>query len=626
MFPQEPVPDTIGAYKVIRRLAGTGGVRVYLARMEGPLGFQRTCALKLVPNTAEGDARLAQELAREATICAQLNHPVIVRMFDFFERGDKLVLVLEHVEGASLDRLLRHLAKRGQRLGDAAAYHVVQRIAGALVHAHATRDEHGALTPVIHRNLHPESILIGWDGQVRLTGFGMAKILGRTPDTVMGADRGAAGYVAPEIVRGERPTPKADVYGLGILLWSLLTGKRPPFDKTRPAPLATLRPDVARPIAAMVDAALASFPEARAMTCQEIEETIAKLGRADEGKAELVLRIQSAHSSLELEETDVAEVKRPTVRIAAQSHPSLPDDAEDEGPAGEAGRSPEHPDRAPVTMPPEEVVLEDAPPSGAEAGAARRLAAAGSDDEVSFSGLADAGFRVPSPPGLPGGVPTSVPRFGTAPPLPGPAPEIVVGPWEDPLGTPTPGAASITFGAPPALPGTPPGVVRPAGAREARGAQRYLTPLTVIVISASTATVVAAVWLYLAYRDPATPAPAAASAEPVAPPSAAPPPAPPELPTAAPDASAPPAAVDPATLPAGFGYLTVTSQGPANVHVNGKLAGPANQPLQVRCGRWFVRLARPGESRYPDWVSAGSTVTVPCQGATTVDMKAAPGR
>src|SRR4051812_24241065 len=114
MFPTEAVPERIGAYRVIRRLSSPGSADVYLGKLEGPMGFHRVSALKLVPNTIEHDVRFAEELAREAAICARLNHPAILRMFDFFEHERHLVLVLEHVEGVDLDRLQQHLLRRKQ--------------------------------------------------------------------------------------------------------------------------------------------------------------------------------------------------------------------------------------------------------------------------------------------------------------------------------------------------------------------------------------------------------------------------------------------------------------------------------------------------------------------------------
>src|SRR5215207_3324549 len=144
MFPTEPVPDKIGAYKVIRRLHGAGSADMYLGRMDGPMGFQRVCALKLVPSPIEGDVRFAEELAREAAICARLNHPAIVRMFDFFEHERKLVLVLEHIDGGDLERLLQHLVRRKQRLGDDAIWYLAHQLVGALAHAHAATDENGS--------------------------------------------------------------------------------------------------------------------------------------------------------------------------------------------------------------------------------------------------------------------------------------------------------------------------------------------------------------------------------------------------------------------------------------------------------------------------------------------------
>jgi serine/threonine-protein kinase len=150
-----------------------------------------------------------------------------------------------------------------------------------------------------------------------------------------------------------------------------------------------------------------------------------------------------------------------------------------------------------------------------------------------------------------------------------------------------------------------------------------------IVVSAVTATVVVAAGLYLyVHRGSASPpalavpAPATAIAAPAPPPAATVAPA---ASSAASDASAAPApSADPADLPYGYGYLTVVSPASANVYLSGKIAGPVNQALKVRCGRWFVRLAAPPESRYPDWVSRGETVVVACQELTRLELSRRP--
>src|SRR5271169_2967298 len=135
MFPAEPVPEAIGSYKIVRRLPSAGAAEVYLAKAQGPMGFARECELKLMPDTSDGDASYAEELAREAAICARLNNPAVVRVFDFFEHHGKLVLALEHVEGTSLADLVEHLAEKHQKLGDQAIFHIGARIAAALADA-----------------------------------------------------------------------------------------------------------------------------------------------------------------------------------------------------------------------------------------------------------------------------------------------------------------------------------------------------------------------------------------------------------------------------------------------------------------------------------------------------------
>jgi serine/threonine-protein kinase len=137
-----------------------------------------------------------------------------------------------------------------------------------------------------------------------------------------------------------------------------------------------------------------------------------------------------------------------------------------------------------------------------------------------------------------------------------------------------------------------------------------------IMVSAITATVVVTVALLFFRRDKtsATIPSASASAGPVAPPST-----PVPLSTAHPSSAAS-ADPNPASLPYGYAYLTVVSPAVANVYVSGKLAGPVNKPLKVRCGTWFVRLAGQQEGRFPEWVSRGETVVIPCQESTRLDM------
>jgi serine/threonine protein kinase len=320
VFPTEPVPERIGAYKVLRRVAGTGSADVYVGRMDGPMGFQRLCTLKLVPNTIEGDARFAEELAREASICARLNHPAVVRMFDFFEHERHLVLVLEHVDGVSLERLMQHLGRRRQKLGDAAIAAVGREVAGALAHAHAARDEDDKPAPVIHRNLHPDNVLIGWDGQVRLTGFGLGKILGRTPDTVVGVVKGAPGYMAPEQLRGERVTPRTDAYGLALMLWALFTARRPPPEGTRPAKLALLRTDLPRQVTAAIDGALEIQPDKRTSTCGDIARALASIPGIDAGRDELREKALGLRGRTKVSDTEMraARSSAPRRRVSLQ--------------------------------------------------------------------------------------------------------------------------------------------------------------------------------------------------------------------------------------------------------------------------------------------------------------------
>lgn len=306
MFPRDPLPDSIGPYKIVRRLASRRGADLYLGQHAGPMGFQRDCVLKLVPSpAASGDSRLAEELAHEASICSTLHHPAVVRMYDFFEHGDNLVLVFEHFAGVSLARLLSHFRRRRQRVPDAAVWYLSHRLFGALAHAHALLDEKGKRTPVIHRDVQPANLIVSHDANVRLAGFGIAKIAGTPATTAVGFVKGTPAYMAPEQAAGEKVTERVDVYAAGLVVWEMLSGRsvRPPGDIGQGAellrliagrrfePIASLRGDIPREIAAAVDACLIPAAERRTIRCREVERWLEKVVDVEAGKKELRERL-----------------------------------------------------------------------------------------------------------------------------------------------------------------------------------------------------------------------------------------------------------------------------------------------------------------------------------------------
>jgi eukaryotic-like serine/threonine-protein kinase len=678
VFPVEPIPERIGAYRVLRRLTAPGPAETFLGRASGPRGFSREVVLKRMKNTIEGNERLAEELTREAAICSRINHPAILRMVDFFEDAGHLVLALEHIDGTALDQLLDHLAEHHQKLGDAAAFYIGHRIAGALAYAHAATDDQGVPTPIIHRNLHPSNVVIGADGDVRLTGFGVGKILGRTPDTAIGTIKGTPGYMAPEQARGEPVTAKADTYGMGLLLWSLLSGKKPPQDGTWPAKISTLRKDLPREIAAVIDASLDRFPGTRRITCGEIERWLGKVASDEKGRRELKEQMLTLADELSTDDIEVepeAATLPPVAPAAPAPPPANPFQGVRFGPpapidvtinATPAAAAPKargdwrqslpdveslddlidsvrSPDRSRLSEPtlPQSRVYPPAPPLPAPAAAPKLTPA----PPVVITPVIAPEPRVTPPPPAARVTPVSVVMAATSPKVaaqPAAAALVILGPSvaAAPAPTPPPEAAvtAPVFGSPPVFsPGPPPvattttralpeGVPPPPRPRAPSPSllaetRRTLGTGGTIGVSALTATVVVVAAFVLRDRPPPPTIPS--SVETTAPTVIPAPPAS-AIATAAPSAVASAAPPSTANLPAGFGLLTVASPAVAHVYISGKRLGPANEPLEVRCGRWFVRLAAPREGRYPEWVSRGETVDVGCQVATRIEILPAP--
>ena len=218
--------ESLGAYR-IERLLGEGGMgKVYEA--EERLSGRRVALKVLRPELARSEpARRLFE--NEMSILARLDHPNVVRCLACAEVSGELVMALELLEGQTLRQLL--LAE--DALDWQRALAIVQQIAGALAAAH----EHEP--PIVHRDLKPENVMILADGTIKVTDFGIAKVLAALGNASTHSV-GTLQYMSPEQIDASPIDARSDLYALGLVLYELLTG-RPPFESSSPRELLNMQ-------------------------------------------------------------------------------------------------------------------------------------------------------------------------------------------------------------------------------------------------------------------------------------------------------------------------------------------------------------------------------------------------
>jgi serine/threonine protein kinase len=282
--------ERVGRHEVVAVLGATARTEVLLATTRGPHGFTRRVVLKrLRADSAESETS-ARHFAREAMAYARVSHPSVVHLYDVVEHEGRLVLVLEYVDGLSLGRLRRIMQPRGEALDDASVMYVMAHVFAALAAAHAASDPStGELLPVVHRDVTPGNVLVGRDGAVKLTDFGIARVTGVESDTRAGLMKGTYGYMAPEQVLGDAITPRTDVYCACILLRELLL-RRPTFARghegegelelldrmahPRLAPIEALRSGVPPRICALLEVGLRARADERVCSAADLRDAL----------------------------------------------------------------------------------------------------------------------------------------------------------------------------------------------------------------------------------------------------------------------------------------------------------------------------------------------------------------
>jgi serine/threonine-protein kinase len=276
-----------GRYRADRLLARGGMGEVYLGHLVAR-GFERRVVIKTIRTELVADERAALMFVDEARIAATLHHRNIVQILDFDRCDGGAYLVTEHVDGCDLRTLLHHLDV-------APAYPlvitIITELACGLDAAHDAVGEDGAALNLVHRDVSPSNVLLGTAGEIKLTDFGIALARTRSYHTVSGTIKGKAPYMAPEQILGEPLDRRADVFGLGILLFELSTrsrlfsGRSDPqamkhiLDGTVPDP-AERRPGYPADLAAVVRRALARDRADRHATARALVDDLEAVAAA----------------------------------------------------------------------------------------------------------------------------------------------------------------------------------------------------------------------------------------------------------------------------------------------------------------------------------------------------------
>lgn len=219
----------LGRYQLGTLLGSGGAASVYMARLDGPHGFERVLALKLVHEHLLTDRDFVTMFLDEANLAAELQHPSIVHTYELCQDHERLYLAMEYLQGQPLSCVYRRALSANRPLPYALVAWLGARAAEALAYAHAALGTDGEPLRIVHRDVSPDNLFISYDGQLKLLDFGIARAARRLSQTNLGQIKGKVAYMAPEYALGQEFDGALDLFALGATLYEAALGK-PAFD------------------------------------------------------------------------------------------------------------------------------------------------------------------------------------------------------------------------------------------------------------------------------------------------------------------------------------------------------------------------------------------------------------
>ena len=328
-------PERFGRYVLLDRIGSGGMAEVYRAVMPGAEGFRQTFVVKRILAERSRAADFVEMFVQEARIGALLSHPNIVQVFDFGNVGGDYFLAMEYLRGRDVQALMRKLRRENLLCPVPVAAFVAHEVAVCLGYAHDLVGPDGKRMNIVHRDVSPSNIMCLRTGGVKLLDFGIAKAAGeQSENTEQGLFKGKLAYVAPERIKNEPLDGRVDLFGLGVVLWEMLTGRRLFRGKSELATLNNVlemevpppsahRPDVPASLDAVVLRALARNRDARYPTGQAMADDL-----------EPILRETHAHPRMladllhEAFATDVAKSQESLSSVTPEMLAKLTEDVE----------------------------------------------------------------------------------------------------------------------------------------------------------------------------------------------------------------------------------------------------------------------------------------------------------
>jgi serine/threonine protein kinase/CheY-like chemotaxis protein len=217
-----------GPYVILDRIGDGGMAEIFLAKMQGYSGFEKLIALKKIHPRYSQNQTFAQMLIHEAKLAAALQHFNVVQVLDLGEIDGQVFIAMEYVRGRDLAAVLSNTYRRRERLPLALSLCIGTEFLAGLDYAHRCRASDGSPLGVIHRDISPQNLLISYEGEVKVTDFGIARVISEkgTGFNLPGNLHGKFGYMSPEQVLGREIDQRSDIFSAGVVLWEMLTGQR----------------------------------------------------------------------------------------------------------------------------------------------------------------------------------------------------------------------------------------------------------------------------------------------------------------------------------------------------------------------------------------------------------------